>query len=95
VPIIVLSSRDDENGKVQALDAAADDYVTKPFGVKNWSPASAPRAPSRPGARRKPVVPVRGPDVDLVHGASPATAEEALAQGIRHLQTAGHPRRQC
>jgi two-component system, OmpR family, KDP operon response regulator KdpE len=31
VPIIVLSVRDDEEGKVAALDAGADDYVTKPF----------------------------------------------------------------
>ena len=33
VPIIVLSARDDQAGKVQALDAGADDYVTKPFGM--------------------------------------------------------------
>jgi two-component system, OmpR family, KDP operon response regulator KdpE len=33
VPIVVLSSRDDEAGKVQALDFGADDYVTKPFGM--------------------------------------------------------------
>jgi two-component system KDP operon response regulator KdpE len=33
VPIVVLSSRDDEVGKVQALDLGADDYVTKPFGM--------------------------------------------------------------
>ena len=33
VPIIVLSSRTDEAGKVRALDLGADDYVTKPFGV--------------------------------------------------------------
>jgi two-component system, OmpR family, KDP operon response regulator KdpE len=33
VPIIVLSSRSDEQGKVQALDLGADDYVTKPFGI--------------------------------------------------------------
>lgn len=32
-PIIVLSSRGDEAGKVQALDLGADDYVTKPFGL--------------------------------------------------------------
>ena len=32
-PIIVLSSRADEGGKVRALDLGADDYVTKPFGV--------------------------------------------------------------
>jgi len=33
VPVVVLSSRDDEVGKVQALDSGADDYVTKPFGM--------------------------------------------------------------
>jgi two-component system, OmpR family, KDP operon response regulator KdpE len=33
IPIVVLSSRDDEAGKVQALDFGADDYVTKPFGM--------------------------------------------------------------
>ncbi len=33
VPIVVLSSRGDEAGKVQALDLGADDYVTKPFGM--------------------------------------------------------------
>lgn len=32
-PIIVLSARRDEIDKVRALDAGADDYVTKPFGV--------------------------------------------------------------
>ncbi len=32
-PVIVLSSRTDEKGKVKALDLGADDYVTKPFGV--------------------------------------------------------------
>ena len=34
VPIVVLSSRGDEAGKVTALDAGADDYVTKPFGAE-------------------------------------------------------------
>ena len=33
VPIVVLSSRGDEAGKVDALDRGADDYVTKPFGM--------------------------------------------------------------
>ncbi len=33
VPIIVLSARDQEQQKVAALDAGADDYVTKPFGM--------------------------------------------------------------
>ncbi len=33
MPIIVLSSRAGERGKVEALDLGADDYVTKPFGI--------------------------------------------------------------
>lgn len=33
IPIVVLSSRSDETGKVKALDLGADDYVTKPFGI--------------------------------------------------------------
>jgi two-component system, OmpR family, KDP operon response regulator KdpE len=34
VPIVVLSVRDSERDKVEALDAGADDYVTKPFGIE-------------------------------------------------------------
>src|SRR5437879_8801638 len=34
VPILVLSARVHESQKVQALDAGADDYVTKPFGTE-------------------------------------------------------------
>jgi two-component system, OmpR family, KDP operon response regulator KdpE len=33
VPVVVLTVRDDERTKVEALEAGADDYVTKPFGI--------------------------------------------------------------
>jgi DNA-binding response OmpR family regulator len=32
-PILIISARTEEKGKVEALDAGADDYLTKPFGV--------------------------------------------------------------
>jgi two-component system KDP operon response regulator KdpE len=34
IPVLVLTVRDDERSKVQALEAGADDYVTKPFGME-------------------------------------------------------------
>lgn len=36
VPVLVLSVRADEAGKVEALDAGAQDYVVKPFGMKEF-----------------------------------------------------------
>ena len=48
VPIIVLSVRGEENTKVEALDAGADDYVTKPFGMDELL------ARIRAGLRRQP-----------------------------------------
>jgi two-component system KDP operon response regulator KdpE len=49
VPIIVLSVKGDERVKVEALDAGADDYVTKPFGMNELLArvrASLRRAPA-------------------------------------------------
>ncbi len=54
IPIIVLSVRGEERSKVQALDAGADDYVTKPFGPEELL------ARVRAGLRRAP-----GSDQDL------------------------------
>ena len=34
IPILVLSVREHERSKVEALDAGADDYITKPFGIQ-------------------------------------------------------------
>src|SRR3954468_11389162 len=54
LPIIVLSVRGEERTKVEALDAGADDYVTKPFGMDELLARirvglrRAPEAPDRP-----------------------------------------------
>jgi len=54
VPIIVLSVRGEEKTKVEALDAGADDYITKPFGMDELlariRAALRRRPPSDPGA---------------------------------------------
>ena len=34
MPIIVLSARSEDNDKIEALDAGADDYLTKPFSIE-------------------------------------------------------------
>ncbi len=68
VPIIVLSSRGDERGKVQALDAGADDYVTKPFGVEELVARIRAALRHRLLAQgSKPVFQSEGLSVDLVH----------------------------
>src|ERR1700735_5535119 len=49
-PVVVLSVRDHERSKVEALDAGADDYVTKPFNIQELLARGAAhwrRAPER------------------------------------------------
>jgi two-component system KDP operon response regulator KdpE len=55
VPIVVLTVRHEEDEKVEALDAGADDYVTKPFGKRELL------ARIRAALRRSPVSPLTGP----------------------------------
>jgi len=65
VPILVLSGRSDSSDKVEALDAGADDYVTKPFGMEEL--LARLRAMSRRGGvpTELPVVAVGETTVDL------------------------------
>lgn len=81
VPIIVLSVRDQDRSKIEALDAGADDYVTKPFSIqellarvrvqlrRNPAQAPGPIAVMRMGDfvidRKQHRVLVRGVDVHL------------------------------
>ena len=48
VPVVVLTARDRQQDKIAALDAGADDYVTKPFDVEELLAAGARGAAARP-----------------------------------------------
>jgi two-component system KDP operon response regulator KdpE len=68
VPIIVLSARTDSGDKVSALDAGADDYVTKPFGMDELLArlrAAVRRASAVPPAGEEAVVVTQAFTVDL------------------------------
>ena len=82
VPIIVLSARTDSADKVHALDAGADDYVTKPFGMAELLArlrAAVRRASSGPGDG-EPVVTTEAFTIDLaakrVQRGAPGSAED-------------------
>jgi two-component system KDP operon response regulator KdpE len=66
-PIIILSVRDQENDKISALDAGADDYLTKPFGVGELT--ARIRAAMRHAApvEGQPIFQSEGLVVDLAH----------------------------
>ena len=79
VPVLVLSARDAEASKVAALDAGADDYVTKPFGMDEL--LARLRAALRRAAPREPTTAVRAGDVTI-----DLTARRVDRAGIRvHL----------
>jgi two-component system KDP operon response regulator KdpE len=65
VPIIVLSVRDGQADKVDAFDAGADDYVTKPFGMPELLARMRAVRRRAEGDRRPPVVRFGDLEVDL------------------------------
>ena len=65
VPIIVLSGRADSTDKVEALDAGADDYVTKPFGMEELLARRRAAARRAQGTDALPRVRLGGLIVDL------------------------------
>ena len=74
VPILVLSAREQSRQKVAALDAGADDYVVKPFGMDEL--LARLRAALRRGqpAAVQPVVTTEDFTIDLSAGGSPPAA---------------------
>jgi len=65
VPIVVLSVRDAESDKVAALDAGADDYVTKPFGMDELLARMRAALRRAVPAPEEPVVDAEGLRIDL------------------------------
>jgi two-component system, OmpR family, KDP operon response regulator KdpE len=67
VPILVLSVKGEERTKVDALDAGADDYVTKPFGVNELLARvrAALRRASAPDGEEKPLIEVGDFRIDI------------------------------
>ena len=94
-PVLVLSVREHERSKVEALDAGADDYVTKPFSIQELLArvrAHLRRAPERTTAAIEAgdfVVDAAGP-----HHHRAGQAHSPYAQGIRSAAASGAQRRQ-
>jgi len=67
VPVIILSARTEEAAKIEALDAGADDYLTKPFGVGELMARVrvATRRRALAGEAREPVFRFGAVEVDL------------------------------
>jgi two-component system KDP operon response regulator KdpE len=65
MPIIVLSAVGDEEAKVRALAAGADDYVTKPFGPPELVARLEAALRRAPGGGEEPMVEIGGLSVDL------------------------------
>ncbi|MBP2477009.1 two-component system KDP operon response regulator KdpE [Crossiella equi] len=81
VPILVLSARTDSTDKVEALDAGADDYVTKPFGMDELLARlrAAVRRSATGGPEEEPVIQTASFSVDLA-------AKKVIKDGVEvHL----------
>jgi two-component system KDP operon response regulator KdpE len=82
VPIIVLSGRADSNDKVEALDAGADDYVTKPFGMDELLARMRAAVRRTPAAEAPPRVRLGDLVVDLAAKRVTRQSAEATVQAV-------------
>ncbi len=73
VPIVILSVRNAERDKVEALDAGADDYVTKPFGIHELLARIRAAMRRSPGSGEQGPRTVRTEDLEIDFDARTAT----------------------
>jgi two-component system KDP operon response regulator KdpE len=93
VPIIVLSGRTGSSDKVEALDAGADDYVTKPFGMEELLArmrAITRRLGTAEPHGADPVVTFGDVTVDLAAHLVTRPGTDAVAQPVRLTPTEWH-----
>jgi len=76
MPIVVLSAIGEEEQKVRALEAGADDYVTKPFGPRELVARLRAAMRRAPGGSEEPRVEVDGLRVDLAAHTASRDGEE-------------------
>jgi CheY-like chemotaxis protein len=81
VPIIVLSGRADSTDKVEALDAGADDYVTKPFGMDELLARMRAAVRRTPAAEAPPRVRLGDLVIDLAAKRVTRQSAEPAVQG--------------
>jgi two-component system, OmpR family, KDP operon response regulator KdpE len=88
-PILVLSGRSDSADKVDALDAGADDYVTKPFGMDELLARLRAMARRTPSAEDVPEIDFGAVRVDLA-GRRVTITEEEVEREVRLTPTEWH-----
>ncbi len=84
LPILVVSGRTDSADKVDALDAGADDYVTKPFAIDELLARVRALTRRSPAAVSRPVVTMSGVTIDL---AAHAVTRDGQRTAIRLTPT--------
>lgn len=86
-PILVVSGRAGAGDKVDALDAGADDYVTKPFSIEELLARIRALTRRLPGAAAEPVISFGDVSVDLAAHSVTRTGEDGADQAIRLTPT--------